>query len=242
MSIAAKSLPVAGGVLDGKVTDIPRRCIDKIAGMLQLGEAARPSPHRLSSCIAPTSDTAHSGLYVGARHIFSIFWSASRSCEAIIAAVYAVVCNTLCPVPLQPAHSGLPARSIASGISGTCCVHELIQRRRAKLARLIWLPCRLVFVSRGGTPDEQKDRVLTKQFRESNEYDRSDYLLGYEVRPVVSFHSHSSVYRSVKSWAQSWVLFVRDKTGCIRLHRKKSNIACLADGRLTLQQVVTSYE
>lgn len=88
----------------------------------------------------------------------------------------------------------------------------------------------------GGVLDGKTSGVFAKQLCENSRDVRSCRLLRHDVRSAGSLHSNSPARRGVKGWAQSWILLVRDKIGSIRLHRGQSNIACLADSRLTLSQ------
>lgn len=85
----------------------------------------------------------------------------------------------------------------------------------------------------GGVLDGKTSGVFAKQFRKDSKHDKSDCLLGHDVRPASSIYSQSSVGRGIKGWAQSRLLSVRDKISSIRLHRRQSYIACLTDSRLT---------
>lgn len=146
----AATLPLVGGVLDGKVADIPRRRIDTVTSLFQFGETKRRQGRRSCSRVTSSSDSVHSGLRVGARYLFSGIWQLSARSAGYSGEIFSVLCNEAGLLPVQSARSNLSACGVASGISEPSRVHVCIRQCLARLATLVCISCRLILASRGG--------------------------------------------------------------------------------------------
>lgn len=94
----------------------------------------------------------------------------------------------------------------------------------------------------GGVLDGKTYGVFGKQIREGQQHLRFACLFGHEIRSISSVSADNSIKRGVKSWAQSWLLSLRNKIGGVRLHRGKSDRVCDVDKGLTLSRGGTPDE
>lgn len=84
-----------------------------------------------------------------------------------------------------------------------------------------------VAYTRGGTPDEQEDRVLTRQCCLVKGSRRgSKGVVGHDTQAIVAVPPQAPIISRVKSWARRWFLSVGDTPHSIRLHRCESNSIC----------------